>query len=537
MGLSKTFAWIVGIFAVIAVAAVVLYPKNKSQIIYQNSQQKTVDTRKADDPTYGQEIRALTAKLKLAEDQFQQQSANSDKTTRQLNETILNLQGQLQQLNTDSKDKDSQNAELQKLVTTLSGQVKKLSEEKSAAEATGSALKSQLDTFSEEIAKLKNTFEEKQSLIGDLQTQLQNKLQETPALDKDAIANTVKSILATNQANQTAQANQQATTEPTATAVKPASQNYQPYRAQTEQASSGKTTNLASLFNAITGNDEPATLNTEKDVSTTTQTTAVATADNTLGTTTKTIEVEPVEPLTVFPVYTLPVTTMLTDSTLLTPLIGRVPFGGNVNDPFKFQLEFGAANLAANGHTIPGVSKAIATGIATGNREQSCVRGTITAMTFIFEDGRIHTVGGNGQRSTQGGLGYLADPTGKPCIYGQYINNAGQYLRGRSFAAFLEGLAAAYGQSQITQNQSSTGTLTSFVSGNTYQFAAAQGLANTASEIADYIGERAVDAFDVVYVPQATTVQMIVEQQINIDYDTKARKINYLNDNNGVSYD
>jgi len=131
-------------------------------------------------------------------------------------------------------------------------------------------------------------------------------------------------------------------------------------------------------------------------------------------------------PQTVWPVYTLPVTSMLNGAVTLTPLVGRVPVGDNVNDPFKFQVELGAANLAANGHRIPGVAKVIAAGTVIGNREQSCVRGSINVLTFIFADGRIHTVGGGNSDSASGGLGYLADPWGKPCIRGEYINKGSE---------------------------------------------------------------------------------------------------------------
>ncbi|WP_072577255.1 hypothetical protein [Suttonella ornithocola] len=58
-------------------------------------------------------------------------------------------------------------------------------------------------------------------------------------------------------------------------------------------------------------------------------------------------------------------------------------------------------------------------------------------------------------------------------------------------------------------------------------------MSNTAQSIADYIAQRAVDAFDVVYVPQAKKVQLIVEQQIDIDYNTQARKISYIYDEKG----
>ena len=240
---------------------------------------------------------------------------------------------------------------------------------------------------------------------------------------------------------------------------------------------------------------------------------------------------------TVWPVYTLPVTTMLNGAVTLTPLVGRVPVGGNVNDPFKFQVELGAANLAANGHRIPGVAKVIAAGTVIGNREQSCVRGSINVLTFIFADGRIHTVDSGNNNSAGGGLGYLADPWGKPCIRGEYINNGSEYLSSRAGAAFLEGLANAYGNAQLRRTTDSNGLRETYISGNTYQYAASQGISSTAAEIADYVRERAMDAFDVIYVPQAQKVQIILEQQVNIDYDMAGRKVSYAKETRKVNHD
>ena len=240
-----------------------------------------------------------------------------------------------------------------------------------------------------------------------------------------------------------------------------------------------------------------------------------------------------------WPVYTLPVTTMLTGAVTLTPMVGRVPVGGNVHDPFKFQAELGADNLAANGHRIPGVAKVIVAGTVVGNREQECVRGAIQVMTFIFKDGRIHTVGDGAHHASNGGLGYLADPWGKPCIRGTYINNGSEYLTSRATAAFLEGLAGAYGNAQVRRSTDANGFRDTYISGNTYQYAASQGIGSTAAEIAAYVRERAMDAFDVVYVPQAHKVQIILEQQVDIDYDTQARKVSYLRQpqNPGVNHD
>ena len=232
------------------------------------------------------------------------------------------------------------------------------------------------------------------------------------------------------------------------------------------------------------------------------------------------------------PVYTLPDAATLVDNSTMTPLIGRVPFRNALRDPFRFKLITGATNLASNGHRIPGVRDAVWTGYAVGVREQSCVRAYIDTVTFTFVDGRVTTVRkGKGNTdaaaSVNDTLGYLTDRWGKPCIRGQYFNNAGSYLKDRGMAAFLDGLANAYAQAQVTTQRDYGGGLSSFVSGNTYQYAFGKGVGNTAGEIAGYVAERAEGAFDVIYAPPGLNVQIFVEAQIPIDYDTDGRKLRY----------
>ena len=232
----------------------------------------------------------------------------------------------------------------------------------------------------------------------------------------------------------------------------------------------------------------------------------------------------------VIPVYTIPDAATLVVNATMTPLVGRVPFRGSLRDPFRFKLITGSTNLATNGLRIPGIANAVWTGYAVGVREQSCVRAYIDTVTFTFQDGRIHTVHkGKGQTeksaAVNDNLGFLTDQWGKPCIRGRYFNNAGTYLKDRSIAAFLDGLANAYGNAQLTTYNNDG--LTTYVSGNTYEYAAAQGVAGSASEIAKYVAERAQDAFDVVYVPPGIGAQIFVESQIPIDYATDGRKLRY----------
>ncbi|MBK8185640.1 MAG: TIGR03752 family integrating conjugative element protein [Candidatus Competibacteraceae bacterium] len=235
----------------------------------------------------------------------------------------------------------------------------------------------------------------------------------------------------------------------------------------------------------------------------------------------------------VIPVYTIPDAATLVNNAMMTPLVGRVPFMGRLTDPFRFKLITGAANLAANGLHIPGIANAVWTGYAVGVREQSCVRAYVDTVTFVFTDGRIHTVhrgkgntGSGGAVSVNDNLGYLTDPWGKPCLRGQFFDNAGSYLKDRGIAAFLDGLANAYANSQVTVDRSAYG-LNSYVSGNTYEYALGKGISGATGEIANYVRERASDAFDVVYVPPGQNVQIFVEAEIPINYDTAGRKLQY----------
>ena len=233
----------------------------------------------------------------------------------------------------------------------------------------------------------------------------------------------------------------------------------------------------------------------------------------------------------VIPVYTIPDAATLVNNSTMTPLVGRVPVRGQLRDPFRFKLITGSTNLATNGHRIPGIVNAVWTGYAVGLREQSCVRAYIDTVTFTFQDGRIHTVNqGKGDdeavADVTDNLGYVTDLRGNPCIQGQYFNNARQYLAGRGIASFLDGLAKAYSRSQVTIERTDDGIL-AYVDGDVYEYAAGQGLSGATGEIADYIRERAVDAFDVVYVPPGINVQIFVETEIPIDYDTLGRRLHY----------
>ena len=236
------------------------------------------------------------------------------------------------------------------------------------------------------------------------------------------------------------------------------------------------------------------------------------------------------------PVYTIPKNATLVGARAFTALIGRVPVGAEarVTDPYFFKLLIGRDNLAANGHEIPELAYAVASGEAIGDWTLGCVAGDVTSLTFVFADGRIVTVpeakdvseGGAGTRAVR--LGGLSDDHGNPCVAGERITNAASYL-GQSAAALTlgaaaEGLAAAQTQ---TVAGGVAGTATTVVDGNLGRYAAGRGLSGAAQEVARWLRERQAQEYDAVYVPPGARVAVHVDEELRIDYDPAGRLVRH----------
>jgi cell division protein ZapB len=242
-------------------------------------------------------------------------------------------------------------------------------------------------------------------------------------------------------------------------------------------------------------------------------------------------DVPPIEP-----VFTIAKNSTLVNSTAMTALIGRVPIGGNVSDPYFFKVIIGKENLIANGVELPEVAYAVASGDAFGDWTLSCVRGTVYSMTFVFEDGTIRTfpkpedVYDSNQSEERVALGQLSDAFGNPCVPGKKKTNAGKYLAGRITASAAEAAAIAAAASQTTELQSigggSIGSSTS-VTGDRGKFIYNSTLAGAARETADWIRERQEQEFDAVYVRAGEKVAVHINEEITLDYDPVGRKVNY----------
>jgi integrating conjugative element protein (TIGR03752 family) len=244
------------------------------------------------------------------------------------------------------------------------------------------------------------------------------------------------------------------------------------------------------------------------------------------------------------PVYTLPENSTLMGSVAMTALIGRVPVDGTVNDPYPFKILIGADNLTANGIDLPDVAGAVISGTAAGDWTLSCVRGQISSMTFVFTDGRVRTVpqpqrlttrqGNNTQNSSQmdkiqGGIGWISDPYGIPCVSGVRRSNAEQYLGSKSLVT-----AAGAGIAKLLEaDQASSGTVISS-GGTTVGTSSGAGtsalstiLSGGVKDIGDWVNKLYGQAFAAIYVEPGAQVAVHLDRQLEIDYEPDGRKVKY----------
>ncbi|CAM8819976.1 TIGR03752 family integrating conjugative element protein [Burkholderia pseudomallei] len=245
------------------------------------------------------------------------------------------------------------------------------------------------------------------------------------------------------------------------------------------------------------------------------------------------------------PVYTVPANATLIGSVAMTALIGRVPVDGTVNDPYPFKVLIGPDNLTANGIDLPDVAGAVVSGTASGDWTLSCVRGQIRSITFVFRDGTIRTLpasdhgsGGdangntgnatNGTATTQGGLGWISDPYGIPCVAGERRSNAAQYLGSQALITAAGAGAASLipkGSDNVSYVSSNGNTLgTVGISGNE---AMGRILAGGVQEMSQWVNKLYGQAFAAIYVKPGAKVAVHIDQPLTLDYDPKGRKVNY----------
>ncbi|QLF92098.1 TIGR03752 family integrating conjugative element protein [Pseudomonas sp. ABC1] len=234
-------------------------------------------------------------------------------------------------------------------------------------------------------------------------------------------------------------------------------------------------------------------------------------------------------------VYTVPTNSTLMGSVAMTALIGRVPIDGTVNDPYPFKVLVGPDNLTANGIDIPDVAGAVFSGTASGDWTLSCVRGQVRSITFVFHDGTVRTIPedrdgnqqNNQQQGQQGGLGWISDPHGIPCVSGERRSNAQQYLGTQALITAAGAGAASLidsdsGQMSYVGSDGSIGSVG--ISGNE---AMGRILAGGVRDMSDWVNKLYSQAFAAVYVQPGAKVAVHLEKSLAIDYDPEGRKVDH----------
>ncbi|MFJ4346344.1 TIGR03752 family integrating conjugative element protein [Pseudomonas sp. NPDC089401] len=230
--------------------------------------------------------------------------------------------------------------------------------------------------------------------------------------------------------------------------------------------------------------------------------------------------------------YTVPANSTLMGSIAMTALIGRVPVDGTVNDPYPFKVVIGADNLTANGIDLPEVTGAVVSGSASGDWTLSCVRGQIRSITFVFQDGTIRTLpeeskGQGLTATTDGGLGWISDPYGIPCVAGERRSNAQQYLGSQALITAAGAGAASLIKSDNGTAFASNGNSTLGTVGISSDEAMGRILSSGVQDMSQWVNKLYGQAFAAVYVEPGAKVAVHIEQPLTLDYDPSGRKVDH----------
>ncbi len=211
------------------------------------------------------------------------------------------------------------------------------------------------------------------------------------------------------------------------------------------------------------------------------------------------------------------------DSVALTAMVGRIPIKGSIPDPYPFKLIMGKENIVANGLELPEVQGMIWSGIAKGDWNLSCVGGDLYSVTFVFQDGTIVT---HKADAGEDPIGWISDEHGFPCVSGEFVTNAPQFLAQRTGLTALGVASEAYSEAQRTTRSSLLGS-ESFVSGSTGKYVLGESVSAATQEVNSWLLERQQQSFDAVVVLSGQKVGIHIAKELNIDYKIDGRKLRH----------
>jgi hypothetical protein len=247
------------------------------------------------------------------------------------------------------------------------------------------------------------------------------------------------------------------------------------------------------------------------------------------------------------PYYTIPAGADLSNTTLLSALIGEVPNDGKLMQPlFPFTALISRGDLmASNGIALPSEISGMkvngyAIGVGSFLDNISCVRAYVTSILFTFQDGHFVTIGNEEMKNTTDlvnneSLGYLTTSFGNPCIHGKYFTNAPRVLAAMMAAGGVQGLGSALSEWQMTSTHHDTG-ITQSPTGSFARFMTGGAVSEGSVKVADWLEKRIQGSFDMVFVPasvkangryRANHVSLHLTKTINLDKQLNGRRLDY----------
>lgn len=202
----------------------------------------------------------------------------------------------------------------------------------------------------------------------------------------------------------------------------------------------------------------------------------------------------------------------------LTALVGRIPRGGAVQDPWPFVAISQSDNLTANGMRLPGLRGILWRGVVRGDAVLSCASASVRSLVYVFDDGTFHVA----KVSEQESFGYLADKFGNPCLQGEIHTTAPESMGTHLLASVLAGMGGAFAESQVQRN-TSAGTETTHIEGDAFSYLLGETVQGAASTYGDYLLRFAHDTWDAVVVPAGREVDIHVTDAIPITHSPTRR--------------
>ncbi|MAD89072.1 MAG: hypothetical protein CMK64_05165 [Pseudoalteromonas sp.] len=230
------------------------------------------------------------------------------------------------------------------------------------------------------------------------------------------------------------------------------------------------------------------------------------------------------EPTGVVPYATIDPEAILLDAFVYDVLIGISPNQTGLIEPYKFKLELSNENLMTSGIKLPEIEKMRMSGYAVGEWSTSCVRGYITSATFVFNDGRIFSVGSSsGEGKNPEHLAYITDSYGSPCLAGKKYSSLLEYASIHGSLKALSSIGEGISNAQFTNVEGANGFEQVFT-GDQTKLALGSGLSGGFDAISQTVAARYANVRDLVVAKHESVIVQLTKA-IEIDYDANGRKI------------